>query len=124
MKINFLKIVVFCFLFFIFINNGFAEQCNFWICKVDTNSNLVWSNEMDIKEAIAQFVLYFLTFLSFIWVAFVMKWWFHILTAKSDEDKIKLWKKTIIFAMLWIFIVVIAYHIVNMVLIDLGTIKK
>ena len=124
MTLNLFKIIIFSFLFFIFINSTFAEYCNFWICEVDTNSNLVWSNEMNIKEVIAQSVLYFLTFLSYIWVAFVIKWWFHILTAKSDEDKVKLWKKTILFTMLWIFIVVIAYHIVNMVLLDLVTIKK
>ena len=107
-----MKIIFSIIILFLTVNYGFANQdCAFWLCNVDTT--LVWNTDTDIKITIISLVKYFLTFLSIISIAFVIKWGFQILTAAWDDEKVKSWRKTILYALLWIFIIIIAYSIVS-----------
>ncbi len=84
--------------------------CAFWICKVDPI--IKWTGDADILNAVDPVILYFLSFVAFIWVAFVIKGWFQIVVAWWDEEKVKAWRKTVLFALLWLFVIVAAYTIV------------
>ena len=92
------------------INIGYSD-CAFWLCNVD--EGIIWDPKTNMKDSITNLILYFLTFLSLIAIAFVIKWGFQILTAGWDDEKVKSWKNTILYALLWVFIIIIAYSIVN-----------
>jgi len=104
------KIIFVLILIVLSINFGYSD-CAFWLCNVD--ESLIWDSKTNMKDSITNLVLYLLTFLSLIAIAFVIKWGFEILTAAWDDEKVKSWKKTILYALLWVFIVMIAYSIVN-----------
>ncbi len=106
---------------YLFIDNTFSS-CTFWLCNVDTDLQ-TWG-EKDIETSIKDFLNYFLWFTAFLWVAFVIKWWFQILTASSDDEKVKNWRKTIMFSLIWIFAIFLAWIIVDSVLVAWETISK
>ena len=102
-----MKYIIILFLFIVNISYSFSY---FWFEKID--KDIVWDVDWNMYETITNLVLYFLTFLSIIWIVFVIKWGFQILTAGWDDEKVKSWRKTIIYALVWIFIVLVAYSIV------------
>jgi len=103
------------------INLSYAE-CSFWICNVD--EGIRWSNENKLTDSIVHIVLYILTFTAFLSVLFTIKWWFQILTAASDDEKVKNWKKTVIYSLLWLFVIMVAYTIVDAVFTAVETVSK
>jgi len=105
-----MKIIIFFIIYLLSFNFGYSD-CAFWLCNVD--EGIIWDPKINMKDSITNLVLYFLTFLSLIAIAFVIKGGFQILTAAWDDEKVKSWKKTILYALLWVFIVMIAYSIVN-----------
>ena len=56
--------------------------------------------------------MYLLGFIWLIAVVFVIYWWFRILTAWWDDENVKKWKKIVLYSLLWIFIISIAWSIV------------
>jgi len=102
-----MKLFILILMFFFTINYSFSA---FWIEKIDTD--LVWNTDIDIHITITSLIKYALTFLSIISIAFVIKWGFQILTAAWDDEKVKSWRKTILYALLWVFVITIAYSIV------------
>lgn len=83
----------------------------FWFEKV--NDWLKWDESIKIRDSIIEPITYILWFTALIWVIFVIYWWFKILTAWLDDEKAKSWKKVILYALLWIFIILIAYSLVS-----------
>ncbi len=94
----------------------------FWI--EETRDWLIWNATGDVSLEFKKVMIYFLWFLWLIAVAWGMKWWFHILTAADDEEKVKKWKKTILFMLLWLFVILIAYAIVSWVIWWLWDVKE
>jgi len=86
----------------------------FWIDKVE--ENLKGSDDINIWTTIQEVILYTLWFLALIAVIFSMKWGFQILTAGWDEEKVKSWKKTVLYMLLWLFVIIIAWALVSWLL--------
>ena len=72
-----------------------------------------WAWDWDLGSTIASFLNYILGFLWLIAIAFAMYGGFQILTAGWDDDKVKKGKTTLINALLWIFVILISYTLVN-----------
>lgn len=82
----------------------------FWLPKVnDWIVNKTWN----IRDTVVDVIVYILWFIWLIWVIFVIYWWFKILTAWWDDEKVKSWKKVILYALLWIFIILIANSLIS-----------
>jgi small-conductance mechanosensitive channel len=96
----------------IFLNKVYWN-CTFGICNV--NETLTTDNN-DISIYIIDIIIYLLWFIWLIWIVWLIKWGFQILTAGWDEEKFKNGKKTILFWLLGIFVILIAWAIVNWVI--------
>ena len=72
-----------------------------------------WAWDGDLGSTIASFLNYILGFLWLVAIAFAMYGGFQILTAGWDDDKVKKGKTTLINALLWIFVILISYTLVN-----------
>jgi len=101
------------FMFFSFFSS-LHSYAYFWFEKVD--NELIWDNSQNLETWITNLVLYLLWFIWLIGIIFAMYAGFQILTAAWDDEKVKSWKKTLLFALLWIFIILIAYFLVNWVI--------
>ena len=86
----------------------------FWILEI--SDELKGAQSGDIALDFSNVIVYLLWFLWLIAVIWWMKWWFQVLTAGWDEEKVKNWKKTVLFMMLWIFVILIAWALVSGVL--------
>ena len=106
-----MKKLIILIILLLFWDITYATDCSFWLCNVHTE--IIWNTSEDWKNVIVNLIKYFLWFLAIIWLIFTLKWWFHIMTAAWDDDKLKKWRKTIIFALIWVFIVIIAYFFVR-----------
>lgn len=85
----------------------------FWVEKI--NNWLIWgSDNADI--VIQEYTVYILWFLYLIAVLYWIYWWFKIITAAEDDDKVKSWKTIIIQSLIWIVIIFLAGPIVNLFL--------
>jgi len=101
------KILIITFIFYIFHNLSYWY---FWFERV--KDDIIWETNWDISFWIQNVLTYFLGFLALISVIFVIKWWFQILTAGWDDEWVKNWKKTLLYALLWLFVIWISYAIV------------
>jgi hypothetical protein len=106
---------------YLFIDNTFAS-CVFWLCNVDPELQTWWDKNME--ESIKSLLNYFLWFIAFIWVVFVIKWGFQILTAAWDDEKVKSWKKTLLYSLLGIFLIFMSWSIIDSVFVAWETISK
>jgi len=83
----------------------------FWIEKVKT-----WlqgeSTPWDISTTLQEILIYLLWFLGLVAVVFMCWAWFQILTAADDEEKVKKGKKTLLFVLIGLFIIWIAWALV------------
>ncbi len=80
-----------------------------WIVK----DGLIWDTNWNLSLEIMKVIVYFLWFLWLIAVIWGIKWWFQILTAADNEERVKKGKKTVLFMLLGVFIILIAYAIVS-----------
>lgn len=83
----------------------------FWLEKVQ--DDLKWHKDTWLSETVQNFIIYLLWFLALIWVIWCMYWWFQILTAAWNDEKVKKWKKTILYTLLWLFVIWIAWALVS-----------
>ena len=90
----------------------------FWIEKI--NTWLIWNSE-NADVVIQDYTVYVLWFLYLVAVLYWIYWWFKIVTAAEDDEKVKSWKTIIIQALFWIIIIFLAGPIVNLFLGTWGT---
>jgi len=65
---------------------------------------------------IQKIVVYILTFLKLLAVLLIIYAWFNMLTAAWDEEKAKKSKTIIVFAIIWLLIIFLAWPITNFVI--------
>lgn len=107
MKKIIFKYLSFFSFFLLSIQSTFAR---FWFDKI--NEWLIWDNNIASPEkGVIDMVSYFLTFLYLI--AFIWVLWsgFQIMTAAWDEEKVKSWKKRILYTAVWLIVIFLAYQI-------------
>lgn len=104
------------------INGSYAE-CSFWLCdKVLDDFKTTW--DKDIVESVTPALGYLLWFIWIISLIFVMKWWFQMMVSSWDDEKFKSGKTTLIFSLIWLFIVLVAYTITSTIFVSLNEISE
>ncbi len=107
------KIYLLFFCIFFSINNIFANS-PFWLNKV--NEAIKWDISADLTIWVKSAIIYILWFLWLLAVIWLIKWGFQILTSWWEEENFKNWKKTVLYALLGIFVILIAYSLVSWVI--------
>ena len=102
---------MFIFFSFFYSLHSFAFL---WFDKVD--KELMWDKSQNLETWIVNLILYLLWFIWLIWIIFAMYSGFKILTAAWDDEKVKNWKKTLLFTLLGIFVILIAYFLVDWII--------
>ncbi len=74
------------------------------------------NNEKSLADNIEVFLIYLIWFLYLLAVVYWMYWWFIILTASSDDEKVKKWKTIVIQAVLWLIVIYLSSTIIRLVL--------
>lgn len=82
----------------------------FWLDKI--NPWLRWDTNT-VDQTIQLYTVAIIWFLYVIAILYWLYWWFKILTASDDDDKVKDGKKIIIRALIWIIIIFLAWPIVD-----------
>ncbi len=101
------------------------SECGYqsWVKKV---RDLVTSAEtrMTLSEYIQKVIVYLLTFISIVWVIFIIYAWFSILIWWWNDEAEKKSRKTIIQVIIWIIIIWLAYSIVDFIIWILNSASK
>ncbi len=109
------KIIVLIYII-ILIKNSFAnDPFGLWNVSEEFR-NTTW--EGDIIKSISPSIEFLIGFIWIFSLIFVMKWWFQIMTASWDEEKVKSWKKTLIFSLIGLFISLVAFTLVTSIWIN------
>jgi hypothetical protein len=79
-----------------------------------------WSTSIEKESNFSSFINLFMSFINWVtWfvaivtLIMIMYAWVNIIFANWDEEKIKKWRTTIIYAFIWIFILIISYLILT-----------
>ena len=109
MLTNLFKFFTFSWVYiYFFIDIIFAS---FWLEKV--NNELKWKENVDAFSAIEGIIIYFLWFLTLVWVIWIMKWGAWILTAWWDEERVKNGKKTVLYVIVWLLVIWVAWALIS-----------
>ncbi len=108
----FKQIYIYISIYLLFIQRVFWS---FWDDKISSGLRPDFATGSLSKDILGVFI-YLLGFLWLIAVIRFMKWWFEILTAWWDDEKRNKWKKTLIFTIVWILVIIFAYAIVNWII--------
>ena len=105
---NSIKLIIFWILFF-YINHTFAMD--FWLDKIDKwliNWGWWW-----LVEVVTNILKYLIWLIYLIAIVFWIYAWFQILTSWGDDWKIKKWKQTLIYVVVWLAVLLLSSVIVN-----------
>ncbi len=96
-----------------------CDDCSLkeWIDKARWEIKDIYNDENKwASDYIQEIVVYLLGFLYFVSVVIIIYAWFNILTAAWDEEKVSKSKKIILFAIIGMVIIFLAWPISNFVL--------
>lgn len=98
-----------------------VPYCNNWECWipewVEAIKDIDWLvTDRSATEYIQDIVVYVLRFLAIIATILIIYAWFNLLTSAWDEEKAKKSKQIIIYTIIWIFIIFIAWPLIKFVL--------
>ncbi len=79
-----------------------------WLTSIEKESSFSWFATMFIK-----FINWINWFVAIITLIMIMYAWVNIIFADWDEEKLKKWRTTIVYAFIWIFILVTSYLILT-----------
>ncbi len=79
-----------------------------WLTSIDKESNFSSAVTMFIK-----FINWVNWFVAIVTIIMIMYAWANIIFAAWDEEKVKKWKTTIMYAFIWILILVVSYLILT-----------
>lgn len=99
-------------------NIPYCESNDCWIRQwIESIKNIDWiENEASASEYIQRITKYILWFLALIATLFIIYSWFILLTSAWDEEKAKGSKRIIIYSLIRIVIIFLAWPIVDFVL--------
>ena len=100
-------------LLFLFTNNARAAINYWWQDSVDPG--IIWTEET-LDSAVQTLIRNFSIFLSLIAVIFWLRWGFMIMTAWIKEDNVKKWKTIIMYSLIGLVVIWLAYSIVYFVI--------
>lgn len=104
---KFIKILILWILLFS-LNQTFAMD--FWLNKVDQSlQGWTW----DFVQVITNIIAYLLWLIYLIAIVLWIYAWFQILTSWWDDWKVKKWKQTLIYVVVWLAVLLLSSVIVN-----------
>lgn len=92
-------------------------KCDWWDCNLQSwienvKDSVNWiETDRTLSEYIQDIVVYILSFISIIAVIYIIYAWFRILTWAWDEEVLKKQKSTILYVIIWIAVIWLAYPI-------------
>ncbi len=96
--------------------DGSDDNCslNWWLQRTDQALGNNITNQ-PLSAFVGDIVLYFLSFVSLIAVAYILYAWFRIMTSGGDEESTKKAKNIILYVFIGIVLMWLAYAIVNII---------
>ncbi len=97
-------------------------DCWGWNCDIDEGVKIVKNTvtgiekERSFSQYIQDIAAYLLWFISIIAVLYIIYAWFRILTGAWEEENLKNQKKTVIYVIIWMAVIWLAYPIVQFVI--------
>jgi hypothetical protein len=97
-------------------------DCEDQDCNIQTGIDVVkdslrWvETDRTFSEYVQDLTVYVLTFVSIIAVIYIIYAWFRILTWAWNEETLKKQKMTVLYVVLWILLIWLAYPIVTFIL--------
>ncbi len=99
-----------------------------WTCSLEKWVDVVKGNipslvtDRPFSVYIQDVIKYLLTFVTLVAIIYIMYAWFKIFTSTWNEEGIKKWKNIIIYVLLWIVVIWLAYPLVKWIidLVNLG----
>ncbi len=128
---NFLKCFAIGALFFLMISNSFAiwpnpnpvvDVCQWWNCNLEWWAAIAKdslegiNNEKSLSEYVIDIIRNLAEFLTLIWVIVIIYSWFTILVSWGDEEKLKSARRMILYVVLWILLIWLAYAIMDFII--------
>jgi small-conductance mechanosensitive channel len=89
------------------------EECSIeaWITSTyETLKNV--EQERPLSQYVIDVVKYILTFVALVWVIIILYAWFNILISAWDEEKVKTSRKIIIYVLIGILVIFLAFPII------------
>jgi uncharacterized membrane protein YwzB len=88
------------------------EDCNLDTGIENVRNTVKWiEQERTFSEYVQDIVVYMLSFISIIAVIYIIYAWFRILTGAWDEEVLKKQKSTILYVIIWMAVIWLAYPI-------------
>ncbi len=98
----------------IFILLGFwVSEASFGLDRID--DDLVWS-DAPLEIVVQWYVSFLLGFLFLVATLIAIYGWFQVLTAAGDDDKVSQWKKTILYMIVGIVLIFLAWPILDFII--------
>ena len=72
-------------------------------------------DQQTFSDYVQEIIKYLLTFLTIIWVIYIIYAWVLLLTSAWEEEKMTAARKNILYVMIWITVIYLAYPIVSWV---------
>lgn len=93
------------------------QDCNLTTWTEIVKETVGWiEKERTLTEYVQDITVYILTFISIIAVIYIIYAWFRILTWAWDEEVLKKQKTTILYVVLWMLVIWLAYPIVQFII--------
>ncbi len=93
--------------------NTFAKSADVDLYGKDEAESYKHGSGWDIMDTLQSILSYILWFTAFVATAYAIYGGFQILTASWDDDKVKKWKTTLINALIGIFVIFMAWTLVD-----------
>ncbi len=85
-------------------------KVDFWMWRISSDLQWWWT---DLVQTWTNIVTYLIWLMYLIAIVFWIYWWFVIMTSGWADDKVKKWKKIILFVVVWLAVTLLSSVIVN-----------
>lgn len=85
-------------------------KVDFWMWRISSDLQWWWT---DLVQTWTNIVTYLIWLMYLIAIVFWIYWWFVIITSGWADDKVKKWKKIILFVVIWLAVTLLSSVIVN-----------
>lgn len=104
------KIKYILFFILLWITSIAHWKVDFWMWRISSDLQWWWT---DLVQTWTNIVTYLIWLMYLIAIVFWIYWWFVIITSGWADDKVKKWKKIILFVVVWLAVTLLSSVIVN-----------
>ncbi len=85
-------------------------KVDFWMWRISSDLQWWWTDLVQTWTNIATYLIWLMYLIA---IVFWIYWWFVIITSGWADDKVKKWKKIILFVVVWLAVTLLSSVIVN-----------